>query len=101
MLASLLTALLAAGFSSVTAAVVVLIGAVALQVFEARQVRPGVDRATMRIGPALPWIIGVIGYSVYGVGGALYGAAYGVFALAIVDAIGVHRRAAAVAEATA
>jgi predicted PurR-regulated permease PerM len=98
-LASLLVALLAAGFVSVTAAVVVLVGAVALQVFDAREIRPSVDRATMRIGPAVPWLVGVIGYSVYGIGGALYGAAYAVFALAVIDAIAVHRRAAAIAEA--
>jgi predicted PurR-regulated permease PerM len=98
---ALLIALLAAGFASVTAAVVVLVGAVALQVFEAREVRPGVDRATMRVGPAVPWIVAVLGYSVYGVGGALYGAAYGVFALAILDAVALHRRAAEIAEATA
>lgn len=99
-LAALLIALLTAGFVSVTAAVLVLVGAVVLLVFEAREIRPAVDRATMRIGPAVPWIVAVIGYSVYGVGGALYGAAYAIFALAILDAIAVHRRAAAISEAT-
>jgi predicted PurR-regulated permease PerM len=98
-LASLLIALLAAGFVSVTSAVVVLVAAIGLQVLEARWIRPGVDRATMRIGPAVPWLVGIIGYSVYGVGGALYGAAYGVFVLAVMDAIAVHRRASAISEA--
>jgi predicted PurR-regulated permease PerM len=97
-LASLLIALLATGFVSATAGLLVLAAAVALQVFEAQVVRPGVDRATMRIGPAVPWLVAVIGYSVYGVGGALYGAAYAVFALAVMDAIAVHRRAASIAK---
>jgi predicted PurR-regulated permease PerM len=98
-LASLLIALLAAGFVSVTSAAVILVAAIGLQVLEARWIRPGVDRATMRIGPAVPWIVGIVGYSVYGVGGALYGTAYAVFALAVMDAIAVHRRAAQIAEA--
>jgi predicted PurR-regulated permease PerM len=95
-LTSLPVALITAGFTSVGAAVAVLVGGLALQVVEALWVRPRVDRATMRIGPAIPWLVGLIGYAVYGVGGALYGAAYAVFALAIVDAVGVYRRAEAI-----
>jgi predicted PurR-regulated permease PerM len=95
-LASLLISLLTAGFVSVTSAVVLLVAAIGIQVLEVRWIRPGVDRATMRIGPAVPWLVGIIGYSVYGVGGALYGAAYAVYALAVMDAIAVHRRAAAI-----
>jgi predicted PurR-regulated permease PerM len=98
-LASLLVALLTAGFVSVTAAGFVLAGAVVVQYLEARWVRRGIERSTMRIGPAVPWLVAVIGYSVYGVGGALYGAAYAVFGLAVMDAIAVHRRAAAIPDA--
>jgi putative permease len=95
-LTSLPVALIAAGFASVGAAVAVLVGGLALQMVEAMWLRPRVDRATMRIGPAIPWLVGLIGYAVYGVGGALYGAAYAVFALALVDAVGVYRRAEAI-----
>jgi predicted PurR-regulated permease PerM len=98
-LAAFLVALLAAGFSSVTAAVAIFIGGLVLQTIEARWLRPRVDRSTMRIGPAVPWLAGLIGYSVYGIGGALYGAAYAVFALAVIDAAAVHRRAEEIAAA--
>ncbi len=100
-LAAFPVALLAAGFRSVLAGVVVLVVALALQTVEALWLRPRVDRSTMRIGPAVPWLVGVIGFSVYGVGGALYGAAYAVFGLAIIDAVAVQRRAEAMATATA
>jgi putative permease len=96
-LTSLPVALVAAGFASVGAAVAVFTGGLMLQMAEALWLRPRMDRATMRIGPAVPWLVGLIGYAVYGVGGALYGAAYAVFALAVVDAVGVYRRADAIA----
>ena len=96
-LASLPLALLALGFASFQDGMLVLAGGLALQFLEGRWVRPHVDRATMRIGPAVPWLVGLLGYSVYGVGGALYGSAYAVYALAVVDAIAVHRRAGAIA----
>jgi len=85
--------LLAAGFRSVPAAVAILVGSLVLQTLEGLWLRPRLDRSTMRIGPAVPWLVGVIGFSVYGVGGALYGAAYAVFGLALLDAVALSRRA--------
>jgi predicted PurR-regulated permease PerM len=98
-LATLPLALLALGFATVQDALLVLAGGFALQVVEVRWIRPQVDRSTMRIGPAVPWLVGIVGYAVYGVGGALYGSAYAVYALAVVDALAVYRRAEAVAAA--
>jgi len=97
-LASLPLVLLAAGFRSVTSAVVVLVVALALQTVEGTWLRPRVDRPTMRIGPAVPWLVGLLGFAVYGIGGALYGAAYAVFGLAVLDAVAVQRRARDIAE---
>jgi predicted PurR-regulated permease PerM len=99
-LASFPVVLLAAGFRSVTSAVVVLVIALALQTVEGVWLRPRVDRPTMRIGPAVPWLVGLLGFAVYGIGGALYGAAYAVFGLAVLDAIAVQRRALDIAIAT-
>jgi len=42
----------------------------------------------------------LLGFAVYGIGGALYGAAYAVFGLAVLDAIAVQRRALDIAIAT-
>jgi predicted PurR-regulated permease PerM len=92
-LAALPVALLAAGFASVAVAIGVLVAAIAFQAVEALWLRPRVDAVTMRIGAAVPWLAGIVGYSVYGIGGALYGAAYAVFALAIIDALGQARQA--------
>jgi predicted PurR-regulated permease PerM len=100
-LASLPVALLALAFSSPRDAVIVLVLGAGLQLIEALWLRPRVDRSTMRIGAAVPWLVGVLGYAVYGIGGALYGAAYAVFALAVVDALAVRQRAEAVAATAA
>jgi predicted PurR-regulated permease PerM len=86
-------ALLAAGFRSVESGIVILVIALVLQTFEGVWLRPRLDRSTMRIGAAVPWLVGLIGFSVYGVGGALYGAAYAVFGLAVIDAVDLRRRA--------
>ncbi len=69
---------------------VAVIGAVllVLQIVEAFVVRPRVDRATVHVGPALPALVGLLGYELYGIGGALYGAAALVFVIAWLDAIG-------------
>jgi putative permease len=100
-LAALPVALLALAFASVRDALLILAVGGLLQVLEALWLRPRVDRATMRIGAAVPWLVGLLGFAVYGIGGALYGAAYAVFALAVVDALAVRRRAEAVAAAAA
>ena len=44
---------------------------VALQLFEALVVRRRVDPATVYVGPALPLIVMLIGWSLYGLGGAI------------------------------
>ena len=60
-----------------------------LQLLEALVVRKRVDRASVHVGPALPAIVALLGYEIYGIGGALYGAAGLVFLIAWLDAIGI------------
>jgi predicted PurR-regulated permease PerM len=60
----------------------------ALQVFEAGVVRPRVDPRTVRLGPTIPIIVGLLGFEMYGVGGAIYAIALAVIALAALDAVG-------------
>ena len=48
---------------------------VGLQVVEAIVIRPRVDNRTLRVGPALMLIGALIGFELYGIGGAIYGTA--------------------------
>ena len=59
-----------------------------LQTIEAAVVRPFVDARTVRVGPTIPIIVGLLGFELYGVGGAVYGIALAVVALAALDSAG-------------
>ena len=59
--------------------------AVALQVVEVLWWRPRVDRRSLHVGPAVPVVVAILGYGIYGIGGALYGCVLAVLALAIAD----------------
>jgi predicted PurR-regulated permease PerM len=59
--------------------------AAAMQVFEAVWVRRWVDRRSVHVGPAVPVVVAIVAYVVYGVGGALFGCALAVFGLALAD----------------
>ena len=60
---------------------------VALQLVEALWWRRWVDHRALHVGPAPVVIIGILGFSVYGIGGAIGGAALTVFGLALADAL--------------
>ena len=40
---------------------------------------------TLHVGPAVPVVVAILGYGIYGIGGALYGCVLAVLALAIAD----------------
>jgi predicted PurR-regulated permease PerM len=67
---------------------------VALQVVEAAIVRPVVDARTVRLGPTIAVVVALLGFELYGVGGAIYGVALAVIGLAALDEIGRLRGAA-------
>ena len=73
------------GWQTGLAVLVVLLG---LQAVEAAVVRPVVDRRTVRLGPTVTIVVGLIGFEVYGAGGALYGIALAVIGLAALDELG-------------
>ncbi len=85
-LGSIPLVLLIAGTRSAVAAAVAFALVLVVQALEVFVVRPWVDGATLHVGPAVPVIVVAVGYGVYGVGGALYGAAIAVFLLALADA---------------
>jgi predicted PurR-regulated permease PerM len=80
--------LLAFGLEGGWTGVVVLAVLLVLQTIEAVIVRPWVDPRTVRLGPAAPIIVGLLGFELYGVGGAIYGIALTVIAFAALDAVG-------------
>jgi predicted PurR-regulated permease PerM len=61
---------------------------VALQVVEAAVVRPVVDTRTVRLGPTIAVVVALLGFELYGVGGAIYGVALAVIGLAALDEVG-------------
>lgn len=70
--------------------VAVVIGLViGLQLFEVLVVRRRVDDATLSVGPALTLIVAMIGWEIYGLGGAAYGVLLLVLALAFADAVSI------------
>jgi predicted PurR-regulated permease PerM len=59
-----------------------------LQTIEAAVVRPFVDPRTVRIGPTVPIVVGLLAFELYGVGGSIYGIALAVVGLAALDSAG-------------
>lgn len=86
-----LALLLAFGLLAWWQAVIVLVVLLFLQAIEIAVVRPYVDRRTVRVGPTIPIIVGLLGFELYGVGGSIYAIALGVIVLAALDAIGRQR----------
>jgi putative heme transporter len=83
--------LLAFGLQGWDSAAWILLVLLALQTIEAAVVRPVVDARTVRVGPTIPIVIGLIGFDLYGVGGAIYGIALAVIGMAALDAVGRER----------
>lgn len=81
--------LLAAGLGDWQDALILLALLVVLQAIEVTVVRRRIDRASVHVGPALPAIVALLGYELYGIGGATYGAAALVFLIAWLDAVGI------------
>ena len=61
--------------------------AAALQVVEWLRWRPFVDERSLHVGPAIPVIVAIVGFGIYGIGGAVYGCIVAVLCLAIADQV--------------
>jgi predicted PurR-regulated permease PerM len=64
----------------------VLVAILGLQAVEALVLRPRIDGRSLRVGPALPTIVVLIGWQLYGLGGAVYGVVVLIGLLALADA---------------
>ena len=80
--------LLAFGLDGWSTTLWLLLVLLVLQTVEAAVVRPIVDPRTVRVGPTIPIIVALLGFELYGVGGAIYGIALAVIGLAALDSAG-------------
>lgn len=75
------------GFRSLPAALVLLVVVIAAQAADSLVVRPRIASHSIDIGLFTPWAVALLGYTIYGIGGAAFGLAYAVFALALLDGL--------------
>lgn len=85
------TVALTAGLESGRLAVIVLAVAFVVQAVEALHLRRRIDRWGVEVGPAVVWIVVLVGYTLHGPGMAFFGVVYAVFALAVIDRVAEHR----------
>ena len=87
----LLVLAMRSGFATVVTVGIVL----TCQLLDSFWLRRRISRNSVHIGLLVPWVVALVGYTVYGVGGAAYGLALAVFALAVLDELGARRMLAA------
>jgi predicted PurR-regulated permease PerM len=49
--------------------------------------RPHIANQGVETGLLVPWVVALVGYTIYGIGGAVFGTIYAVFGLAVLDQI--------------
>ncbi len=84
---------LAGGLQTGKSAVVVLAVAFVLQMIEALWLNHKIGAWGVAVGPAVIWVVAVLGYTIYGPGGAVYGIVYAVFLVAVLDRVPAVRAA--------
>jgi predicted PurR-regulated permease PerM len=99
LLGSLPFLLLMLGLRSDTATIALAVVMVGFQLVDSLVVRPWIADRSVHMGLLVPWIVALVGYTVYGVGGAAYSLAIAAFVLAAIDEMGRQERARAGDEA--
>ena len=79
--------LVAAAFVGVDGLAWVVALLVGLQLVDDLVVQPRIETRTLRVGPAAPLIVGLLGWELYGLGGAIYAVALLVLLLALARAV--------------
>ena len=90
--------LLVLALESDAAAIMTALVVLGCQIGDSFWLRRRISLHSVHIGLLVPWVVALVGYEVYGVGGVAYGLALVVFALAVLDELG---RRSQPAEATA
>jgi predicted PurR-regulated permease PerM len=93
----LLLLALRSDISAIVAAVVV----IACQLVDSYVVRRRISLYSVHVGLLVPWVVVLVGYAVYGVGGAAFALVFSVFGLAVLDELAARRRAEEAAAAPA
>ena len=81
------TVALTAAFNGIGWSVAVLLAAVVLQLVEAVYVRRRILGFGVDVGPAVVFVVAMVGYTLYGPGMAFYGVVYAIFALAVIEQV--------------
>lgn len=77
--------ILTLGFRSTTTTLVLAVAVLAVQGADSAVARPWIGRRSVEIGLLVPWVVALLGYEVYGIGGAAYGLAFAIAGLAVLD----------------
>lgn len=85
LLGSLPVLVLGFGIAGTRDALIVATVAIGLQIVEAVWWRPVVTSRSLYVGPAILWVVAIVGFAVYGIGGAMYATIIAVFIAALVD----------------
>jgi putative heme transporter len=76
------------------AAIVAAVVVIACQLVDSYIVRRRISLYSVQVGLLVPWVVVLVGYAVYGVGGAAFALVFAVFGLAVLDELAARRRAA-------
>jgi predicted PurR-regulated permease PerM len=93
--------LLSLGFQSSNTTILLALAVVALQVADSVFLRSWIGRRSVEIGLLVPWVVALVGYEVYGIGGAAYALAFAIGGLAVFDQLERRNRERIEAAATA
>lgn len=77
--------LLTLGFRSGAMAIGLLAVVLVVQALDSAVVRPSIARRSVHVGLLVPWVVTMLGYAVYGIGGAAFGVVLAIFAMAVLD----------------
>ena len=91
--------LLSLGFRSVTVTIALGAAAIAFQLVDSLFVRRWIAARSVEIGLLAPWVVALVGYQVYGIGGGAYGLAFAIGGLAVLDQLHLRDQARAAAAA--
>jgi predicted PurR-regulated permease PerM len=80
--------LLVLALNSDVATIATVVVVLACQVGDSFWVRRRISARSVHIGLLVPWVVALVGYEVYGVGGVAYGLVLAVFGLAVLDELG-------------
>jgi predicted PurR-regulated permease PerM len=92
--------LLTLALRSDTEAIIVAAVLVACQLADSYWLRRRISARTVHVGLFVPWVVALVGYAIYGVGGAFFGVVFAVFVLAGIDELARRAQFSPIAEAT-